>query len=145
LSSLSFTNFKRNVERINEIAIEKAKVDQELPEPKPGALLGYDNDVLLAGLRRSILFSLASVIKSSSVLTVCIKAIHVFLLHLVFIVKERDQEVGFLPHLLDMVAQLSPVGSRVGRLLSGQLTVLLWVHVVVSRVLLDPIFTHGLV
>ena len=99
-------------------------MDQELPETEPTALFGYDNNILLTSLGRLVLLGLAPLIKLATILPVSVKAIHILLLHLIFVIKESYQEVSFLPHGLDMVPQLTPVCLGSCRLLSIVLAVL---------------------
>ena len=57
---------------------------------------------------------LAYIVKTASILLIGIISVHVFALHLVFIVQKLYEKVRLIPHLLDMITKLTPIlpGSR---------------------------------
>lgn len=78
-------------------------MNQFLPEPVPTAIFWVNNNILLTGLWLYMIMTLLpSFFECASVFVNV--SIHVFLLHLVLVIQKGNKEVGFLPHVGDVVS-----------------------------------------
>ena len=102
---------------IIKIAPEEASIYKNPPYAVPTALSWNNDQVIRKGFRNFYHLLLVTFIVLPSILSIGI-SLHVFLLHFVFIIQELHEKVGLIPHIFDVLTELTPIGLCSCRLLA---------------------------